>query len=130
MLATLRAIWQADGAFPSGAFAFSYGLEGAIALRGKITPREFEQLVMTILRQRWASYDRIALLRAFRTGGDLAAIAAIDREVEASTMVEALRTGSRRNGARISPRMRALATNWPSRCATPFEEPNVSGISR
>jgi len=99
MLSTLRAIWQADGAFPSGAFAFSYGLEGAIALRRDLTAGEFEQLVMTILRQRWASYDRIALLRAFRANGDLAAIAAIDREVEASTMVEALRTGSRRNGA-------------------------------
>jgi urease accessory protein len=99
MLATLRAIWQADGAFPSGAFAFSYGLEGAIALHGKMTAHEFEQLVMTILRQRWASYDRIAVLRAFRANGDLAAIAAIDREVEASTMVEALRNGSRRNGA-------------------------------
>jgi urease accessory protein len=99
MLATLRAIWQADGAFPSGAFAFSYGLEGAIALRRGMTVREFEQLVMTILRQRWASYDRAAMLRAFRANGDLATIAAIDREVEASTMVEALRTGSRRNGA-------------------------------
>jgi urease accessory protein len=99
MLSTLRAIWQADGAFPSGAFAFSYGLEGAIALRRDLTAREFEQLVMTILRQRWASYDRIALLRSFRAKGDLASIAAIDREVEASTLVEALRTGSRRNGA-------------------------------
>jgi urease accessory protein len=99
MLSTLRAIWQADGAFPSGAFAFSYGLEGAIALRRDLTAREFEQLVMTILLQRWASYDRIALLRSFRAKGDLASIAAIDREVEASTLVEALRTGSRRNGA-------------------------------
>jgi urease accessory protein len=99
MLSTLRAIWQADGAFPSGAFAFSYGLEGAIALRRDLTAGEFEQLVMTILRQRWVSYDRIALLRSFRTNGDLAAIAAIDREVEASTLVEALRSGSRRNGA-------------------------------
>jgi urease accessory protein len=99
MLAMLRAIWQADGAFPSGAFAFSYGLEGAIALRGGMTVRELEQLVMTILRQRWASYDRVAMLRAFRAKGDLATTAAIDCEVEASTLVEALRTGSRRNGA-------------------------------
>jgi urease accessory protein len=99
MLPTLRAIWQADGAFPSGAFAFSYGLEGAIALRCDLTARDLEQLVMTILRQRWATYDRIALLRSFRAKGDIVAIAAIDREVEASTMVEALRTGSRRNGA-------------------------------
>jgi urease accessory protein len=99
MLSTLHAIWQADGAFPSGAFAFSYGLEGVIALRGEMAMREFEQLAMMILRQRWASYDRVALLRAFRAKGDLAAIAAIDREVEASTLGEALRTGSRRNGA-------------------------------
>jgi urease accessory protein len=99
MLSTLRAIWQADGAFPSGAFAFSYGLEGAIVLRRDLTARDLEQLVTTILRQRWASYDRIALLRSFRAKGDIVAIAAIDREVEASTLVEALRTGSRRNGA-------------------------------
>jgi urease accessory protein len=99
MLSTLRAIWQADGAFPSGAFAFSYGLEGAIALRRDLTAHDLEQLVMTILRQRWASYDRIALLRSFRAKGDLSIIAMIDREVEASTLVEALRTGSRRNGA-------------------------------
>jgi urease accessory protein len=99
VLATLRAIWRADAAFPSGAFAFSYGLEGAIALRGDMASGELEQLVKTVLRQRWASYDRIALLRALRARGELAAIAAIDREVEASTMVEALRSGSRRNGA-------------------------------
>jgi len=99
MLSTLRAIWQADGAFPSGAFAFSYGLEGAIALRRDLTARDLEQLVMTILRQRWASYDRIALLRSFQAKGNIVAIAAIDREVEASTLVQALRTGSRRNGA-------------------------------
>jgi urease accessory protein len=99
MPSILRAIWQADGTFPSGAFAFSYGLEGAIALRGKMEPRELEQLVIAVLRQRWATYDRVALMRAFRARGDLAAIAAIDRAVEASTLIEALRSGSRRNGA-------------------------------
>jgi urease accessory protein len=99
MLSMLRAIWQADGTFPSGGFAFSYGLEGVVALHGSMGPRELEQLVVTVLRQRWATYDRIALLRAFRAGGDLAAIAAIDNEVEASTLIEALRVGSRRNGA-------------------------------
>jgi urease accessory protein len=99
MLSTLRAIWQADGAFPSGSFAFSYGIEGAIALRPGMTARDFELLVAAILRQRWASYDRIALLRSFRAGGDISAIAAIDREVEASTLFEPLRSGSRRNGA-------------------------------
>ena len=99
MRSLLLAIWQADGAFPSGAFAFSYGIEGAVAMRPGMTPADFERLVASVLRQRWASCDRIALLRAYRAGGDLSAIAAIDREVEASTLVEALRSGSRRNGA-------------------------------
>ena len=39
----------------------------------------------TIIRQRWLTFDRIALLNAFRADGDLDAIAAVDRDVEAST---------------------------------------------
>jgi urease accessory protein len=38
------------------------------------------------------------MLRSFRARGDLGVIAAIDCEVEASTLIQALRTGSRRNG--------------------------------
>jgi urease accessory protein len=99
MLATLRALWQADGTFPSGSFAFSGGLEGALALRPGMPADEFAQLVASIIRHRWATFDRIALLRAFRAGGDLPAIAAVDHDVEASTLIAPLRHGSRRNGA-------------------------------
>ncbi|MGJ4891513.1 urease accessory protein UreF [Bradyrhizobium sp. HKCCYLR20261] len=99
MLPLLRAIWQADAAFPSGAFAFSYGIEGALALRPDMGLPEFERLCAAVLQQRWASYDRVALLRSFRAGPDVAVLDAIDREVEASTLIEALRAGSRRNGA-------------------------------
>jgi urease accessory protein len=99
MLSTLRALWQADGAFPSGAFAFSYGMEGVLALRQGIDTDEFASLLSAVLRHRWATYDRVALLRSFRADGDLAAIASVDREVEASTLVQPLRDGSRRNGA-------------------------------
>jgi urease accessory protein len=99
MLSTLRALWQADGAFPSGSFAFSYGIEGAIALHQRITVPEFARLASAIIRHRWAGYDRIAMLRAFRSRGNLDRIAAIDREVEASMLVKSLRSGSRRHGA-------------------------------
>ncbi|WP_024511875.1 urease accessory UreF family protein [Bradyrhizobium sp. ARR65] len=99
MLSTLRAIWQTDGAFPNGSFAFSYGIEGAIALRRDMSLRDFEALIEAMLKQRWAGYDRVAMLLSYRAHGDLAAIAMVDREVEASTLIEALRTGSRRNGA-------------------------------
>jgi len=98
-MSVLQAIWQADGAFPSGSFAFSYGLEGFVALRGKAGAAELSELTSTVLRQRWATFDRIALLRAFRAYGDMVQIATIDREVEAATFGETLRTGSRRNGS-------------------------------
>lgn len=98
MRAVLHAIWQADGTFPSGSFAFSYGIEGVIALRGNVNVMELTEITKALLRQRWESCDRIAVVRSFRACGDLAVIAAIDRDVEASTFGATLRDGSRRNG--------------------------------
>src|SRR5260221_14482710 len=99
MLSTLHAIWQADGTFPSGSFAFSYGIEGVVALRSRLDGAALTELTATILRQRWVTCDRVALVRAFRAASDLDAIADIDRDVEVSTFGETLREGSRRNGA-------------------------------
>ena len=98
MLPMLQAIWQADGTFPNGAFAFSYGVEGVVALRSELDGVALAELTATILRQRWETCDRIALVQAFRAAGSLHAIAAIDRDVEASTFGSAMRDGSRRNG--------------------------------
>jgi len=98
MLPLLQAIWQADGTFPSGAFAFSYGVEGVVALRSKLDGTALAELTATIIRQRWVTFDRVALIQAFRAGSNLHAIAAIDRDVEASTFGSTMRDGSRRNG--------------------------------
>src|ERR1700682_152244 len=118
MLSILQAIWQADGTFPSGSFAFSsggragkadgpfpsgsfafsYGVEGVVARRSRLDGTALAELTTTIIRQRWAACDRIALAQAFRAAGDLHAVAAIDRDVEASTFGSTMREGSRRNG--------------------------------
>src|SRR5260370_39929163 len=98
MLSILQAIWQADGTFPSGAFAFSYGVEGVVALRSKLDGTALAELMAAIIQRRWMTFDRVALLRAFRAAGDLEAIAEIDRDVEASTFGSTMRDGSRRNG--------------------------------
>jgi urease accessory protein len=55
-------------------------------------------LATTIIRLRWATCDRIALVQAFRAAGAVHAMAAIDRDVEASTFGGTIREGSRRNG--------------------------------
>jgi urease accessory protein len=99
MLSTLQAIWQADGTFPSGSFAFSYGVEGIVALRHELKGAALAELTAAILRQRWLGYDRVALTKAFRVAGNLHALADLDREVEASTFGSTMREGSRRNGA-------------------------------
>lgn len=98
-MSVLHALWQADGAFPSGSFAFSYGIEGAVGLRPGMSADQLAQLVMTTIRHRWAGSDRIAVVHAFRANGEIAAIAAVDHEVEASSLFAAMRNGSRRNGA-------------------------------
>ncbi|WP_022720917.1 urease accessory protein UreF [Rhodopseudomonas sp. B29] len=99
MRSALLAIWQADSGFPNGSFAFSYGVEAIAALRGKFTPEALTALIDTVLRQRWATFDRLFLLRAFQAGDDLAALAALDRDCEAMNLLAPHRDGSRRNGS-------------------------------
>jgi urease accessory protein len=98
MLSILQTIWQADGTFPSGSFAFSYGVEGVVARRSRLDGTALTELTTAIIRRRWATCDRIALVQAFRAAGALHAMAAIDRDVEASTFGGTIREGSRRNG--------------------------------
>jgi urease accessory protein len=98
MLELLKTIWQADSGFPSGAFAFSNGIEGVAAHHPRFDRNMLRETIVAILRQRWATFDRVALLRAFRADGDLTAIAAIDRDVDAATFGATMREGSRRNG--------------------------------
>lgn len=101
MIGELLAIWQADTAFPSGAFAFSNGLEGLAALEGGMDSERLEAVIEGALRRRWATADRVALLKAFDRAENLDAVCGIDHEVEAATLSEPFRSGSRRNGASL-----------------------------
>lgn len=92
----LHTIWQSDSAFPSGAFAFSNGLEGLFTLA---PAAQLHDVLRDVVLRRWGSCDRVVLARAHRASGDLAAIAAADMAFEAATLVASLREGSRRHGA-------------------------------
>ncbi len=97
----LVALQHGDSQFPSGGFAFSQGLEASSQLADRLGGFDFSSFLQVQISHRWAQADRVALVRAHRAGGDLAALAALDHEVEASSFVEGLRTGSRRNGAAL-----------------------------
>jgi urease accessory protein len=94
----LIALQHADSQFPSGGFAFSQGLEATSQLVDRLGAFSFAGFLETQIRHRWAEADRVALVRAHRCGDDLDAVARLDAEVEASTLAEGLRAGSRRNG--------------------------------
>lgn len=94
----LAAVWQADSAFPSGSFAFSNGIEGMVAREGRIDRARLSEVLAMVLRHRWATADRHAVVAGYRAAPDTAAVCAIDALYEASTIIEPLRAGSRRNG--------------------------------
>lgn len=97
----LTALQHADSAFPSGSFAFSNGIEGLAGLGAKLDRCGLAAVIAAIIRHRWAPADRVALIHAHRAGEDLAAVALVDAAVEAASLVEPLRTGSRRNGTAL-----------------------------
>lgn len=135
MIAELLAIWQADAAFPSGTFAFSNGLEGLAAIEGGMTTVRLGFVIEGALRRRWATADRVALLRAFDHARDLDTVAELDHEVEATTLSEAFRSGSRRNGAGLLAAHARLLTpgaaEWQARIhagATPGHLATTQGV--
>ncbi|MCC6982087.1 MAG: urease accessory protein UreF [Bauldia sp.] len=101
MIGALLALQHGDTAFPSGSFAFSQGLEGLAPLEGKPDAARVAAFLSGLIAGRWAGTDRVALIRSHRVTGDLSAVAEVDAELEAASLVEPLRTGSRRNGAAL-----------------------------
>jgi urease accessory protein len=97
----LTILQHADSGFPSGSFAFSNGIEGLAAMDAPLDRRGLQNVVALFLRHRWATSDRIAVALAHRARDDFDKLAAIDQAVEAATLAEPLRNGSKRNGSAL-----------------------------
>lgn len=99
--ATLLAALQfADGQFPGGAFAFSWGVESLMA-DGRFTRRDWLSFLLGQMEGRWARFDRPLIAHAHAAAGDLAALGEWDDLAEALTLPAAARAGSRRAGAAL-----------------------------
>lgn len=86
-----------DTSFPSGGFAFSWGLE-TLKADGIVCDRSgVEAFARSQLRWRWATADRSFLRRA-AGAREVGELAELDREVEVMTLAGELRDGSRRAG--------------------------------
>lgn len=100
--ATLLAVLQhGDSFFPGGGTAFSWGLEALCADRQVTSAEGVREFLIGQLRHRWATCDRPFLVAAHRAAGDLEAVSALDRTLEAMTLPRELREGSLRAGGAL-----------------------------
>jgi urease accessory protein len=96
---SLLAVLQgADSFFPSGAISLSSGLEGLIQDQIVKTENDVERFVSGQLHSRWAVFDRGVVVESARRSSDLQSLTAIDRIVEAQTLCNSARDGSKRTG--------------------------------
>ena len=123
----LTILQHADSAFPSGSFAFSNGIEGLAALNAPLNRNGLHDVVAMVLRHRWATSDRVTAALAHRAGDDFDKLAAIDRALEAATLAEPLRSGSKRNGSALLAAHVRLGTQGAAELHTQIEAGKALG---
>ena len=96
----LTLLQHGDSQFPTGAFAYSGGVEGLLA-DGRATAASLPVLFADLLRWRWAAFDRVFLQRAWQADGALDVLAEIECELDAALLAPAERAGSLRAGAAL-----------------------------
>jgi len=97
-LATLRLLQIGDSAFPSGAFAFSNGLETLVADRRVVDSRALEGFLRGQVIARWAGMDRWFTRKAHGMAASADSVTELDRLCEAHVAIEGLGVASRRVG--------------------------------
>jgi urease accessory protein len=97
----LLALQHGDSFFPSGASAFSWGLEALCADRQVASVDDVCHFLEGQLTGRWATCDRAFLVAAHRARGDLDSVTAIDRALAAMTLPREMRDGAARAGAAL-----------------------------
>lgn len=97
-LPLLRLLQSADTAFPSGAFAFSSGLE-TLANEGRVRgASDVQEVLATQIVPRWLSFDRPFLHAAHAAAADPSRLLEIDGDCHLQNTTDRLAEASRRVG--------------------------------
>lgn len=97
-LALIRLLQVSDTAFPSGAFAFSSGLE-TLFNEGRVrAPEDIQAVLVGQILPRWASFDRVFLQAAHAAAGDPGKLSEIDARCHLQSSSDRLAQASRRIG--------------------------------
>ena len=94
----LSALQHSDSFFPSGLISFSYGLESLINQEQTFTQEDVLAFLSDQLLLRWGGFDRGILAAVYHNVNDAVAIAKLDKLLDAMTLPEELRRGSRMAG--------------------------------
>lgn len=99
----LRLLQLADSGFPTGAFAFSHGLEGLLAAGLVTTERDVAEVMAAHVREGFAGIECPAMTAAWQSGRErnLDALVELDRLIDALKPVPVFRNGSVRTGRRL-----------------------------
>lgn len=113
-IAFLRLIQFADSGFPTGAFAFSHGVEGMVdagLVRGEV---EVAAVLRAQVEEALAGIEAPAMRHAhrFAVAGDLAALRSLDDELTALKPVPAFRAASAKVGRRFLESAAPLVEGW------------------
>lgn len=97
-MTSLLSLQHADSFFPSGGIALSAGLETLFDDKTVSDAAAVEAFLRGQLWDRWATFDRPALVAASRAASDIERLAELDLLMEAQTLAEESRAGSSRAG--------------------------------
>src|SRR5262249_50249386 len=99
----LRLLQLTDSGFPTGAFAFSHGLEGLVSAEIERGEAEIQRFIALQLREGFGGVECPAMAHAWRAAqeGDLTAILEIDALIDAMKPIPVFRAGSAKTGRRL-----------------------------
>lgn len=109
-LGLMRSLQHSDSFFPSGATAFSWGLESLNRDQIINDAHSLTHYIETQLLHRWVSFDQGIIVAAWQaskklnegTNSDLAPLFEIDDFADAMTLSESIRVGSRKLGQTLT----------------------------
>ena len=118
----LTALQFGDGQFPAGGFAFSWGLESLIA-DGGVVRADLADLLIGQIERRWATLDRVVIIHAHAAALDADRLCELDDLLDAVSVVDTARSGSKRAGQALLATHERLGTPG----AAPFRRAVAAG---
>ena len=94
---------------------------------GRVSRANVDETIADLLQQRWAPFDRVFLLRAWRAADDIDALAALATRLEAMLFAPAERHGSLRAGAALLAAHVRLGTPGAARLAQTIDAGALGG---